>query len=937
MDTEKNLEVYEANIALMMNRGDFNERTKQIQFCNLMRDLIVEVIKKPFNKNTITGLIQVGKFYSSDECIHKYVQLFEIEDPEYFIKNMTSIEINFRGLTGAGKRAVSVDEVGRSNLEKVRSFLISVSEAKSYEEAKEAVKKFTDLNIPVVKHGIFSTWLIYLQPYFCPILNNMGSSLYESLGWDGESYLSFMEFAHNKLSECVEGRNLLYIDASSWPHLLPGLLPHVLIWGKTSFQLETGIANFNKTFASVESKLWSECESWIFGATSCLVAPVDFCGYQNLSWDKYREHYLKDSIAIPSKKLVQKKNFNLTEITSGEVFAVWNNWMLNQGLKIEGRRLFGSEIEVSNRTSVEKLPLLAYRSLSMSNLSPMANQLIQTLFEMGAIATNWEEVFEEEFIPLDMLLSKWKSTNNNFQDLLGALEELRIAGLLGMTDENEKKLSPQKLQQVTESQFFNQNVYFEKGFSDLFELNALHPLISNFQPVLTGVKSMAVTTKTDFKLNTIFCGPPGTGKTYHSIFRALDILGVIVPGGRGSDEFRAAAIKAFEDQIKKGNILFLTFNQAYSYEEFIEGIRPILNKDQLSYKLEDGALKKFLFGGSQIKDLFSAGDVLKATRSKFVVDKVDNGNIKLRKFELSGEDSRGNIYIPLEALQELWQYMKNKNVTAEVLMSRDYLGNIKQDLETDNFVLGYTAEFTACLNHLKSKELDIRDNTKAKVLVIDEINRGNVSQIFGELITLLEEDKREGKGVTIKLPYSKESFILPPNLYVLGTMNTADKSIAPLDFALRRRFHFESYWPDSRLVSDKWKVEGITREQARVSFESLNEKIEMLRGRDYTIGHSYFLKTHSPEDLYRTIFEQIIPLLNEYFYQDWKSLGFILGKGFVRQHPGMKKFKGVSNLLDECWVINDFVEYGNINMSAFLKAFSDLGKMEDSDDSQETA
>jgi hypothetical protein len=440
-----------------------------------------------------------------------------------------------------------------------------------------------------------------------------------------------------------------------------------------------------------------------------------------------------------------------------------------------------------------------------------------------------------------------------------------------------------------------------------------------------------------FPLNQIFCGPPGTGKTYNSIFRALEILNITISGKKGTDEHRAEAIKEFESQIKKGNILFLTFNQSYSYEEFIEGIRPVLNKDQLTYKLENGILKKFVQDDSKIEYLFSVGEILKATRAKYIVERVDNGNIKLRKYDEAGSDSRGNIYIPIEALEELWNFLNTKKITPDVLMSRDYLQSIKQDLETDNFILSYTSEFTACLNHLMLKRDLSAHEKSAKVLLIDEINRGNVSQIFGELITLLEEDKRDGKGVPVSLPYSKHSFILPANLYILGTMNTADKSIAPLDFALRRRFNFESFWPNPSLVAEKWNVDGVSKEQAQSVFESLNHKIEMLKGKDYTVGHSYFLKLNSSHDLYKTMFEQVIPLLNEYFYHDWNSLKFVLGSSFITKHPAMKKFRNITNLVDECWLISDFVEGSEINIDKFLKAFIEIAKTQANENDTEEA
>lgn len=426
-------------------------------------------------------------------------------------------------------------------------------------------------------------------------------------------------------------------------------------------------------------------------------------------------------------------------------------------------------------------------------------------------------------------------------------------------------------------------------------------------------------------LNQILYGPPGTGKTYRVIREAA----AIIAGQPILNDQDAKA--AYDRACAKYLVRLATFHQSFSYEDFIEGIRPVMDEGgEAKFQVRDGIFKeiatdalfacleripKASMGAPTLNEFEQKWQLMETSldtenemkikalgTGQWTIELSDRGNLK-------GTKGTSSSHTSPQVLQKLFVEYHDKNEIDTADVKRVTMAsNSNFSAAVFNHLKGLTVQETSP-NKVAKEELAIGADQRIRavatyleagsasgwrlredknyppyVLIIDEINRGNISRIFGELITLIEDDKREGRenALRVTLPSSREPFTVPPNLFLLGTMNTADKSLALLDVALRRRFEFRELAPD-------FSVCGMPPEMLSV-LERLNKRIELRKDRDHRIGHAFFMNVRDADSFNRAFAHKVVPLLQEYFFNDIDGARFVLGEigregepGFLRQ------------------------------------------------------
>lgn len=383
----------------------------------------------------------------------------------------------------------------------------------------------------------------------------------------------------------------------------------------------------------------------------------------------------------------------------------------------------------------------------------------------------------------------------------------------------------------------------------------------------------------EIPLNQILYGPPGTGKTFNTVTAAMKIVAPksLLEYDERDPQSRQALQTAFQHYLHSGQIVFCTFHQSFSYEDFVEGLRATSEQGQLHYAVEPGLFKQLCerarLGTTAAEDPFDKAIEVLAELCSDPEARPILSTRRGKKFEVEYEGNKTFRVFPKESTVHDAYYVANIELVRKL-----YQGHDKKGMYNPSYVEGmlkYLKEQCGLPTYQQAES--VAQERRNFVIIIDEINRGNVSRILGELITLIEPGKRAGNAeeLSVVLPYSKERFKIPSNVYIIGTMNTADRSLVGLDIALRRRFAFTEMAPNPDRLSDL----NIGTLNIGKLLRVINQRIEVLLDREHCIGHAYFLGLNEQSDLadLAYIFDhQIIPLLQEYFFEDWERISWVL-------------------------------------------------------------
>ncbi len=378
-------------------------------------------------------------------------------------------------------------------------------------------------------------------------------------------------------------------------------------------------------------------------------------------------------------------------------------------------------------------------------------------------------------------------------------------------------------------------------------------------------------------LNQILYGPPGTGKTYNTVLEAAKII-------TGNEAIGyAEALKVFNDNLGQ-QIEFITFHQNYSYEDFIQGLRPDTeNGSALTFEKKDGVFKRI--ADRAMKNLEASQNPASAKKDfdlvfSELIQPLNEGDVT----EIEIKMKKSSFFIT--AVGEKSIDFRKSIGDSEHTLSINTLRKMYDKGVNDIILGGLQPYYNPILELLleKGKSTVTAVARQNYVIIIDEINRANISRVFGELITLIEEDKRSHGAIPMRVTLpSGDPFIVPSNLYIIGTMNTADKSIALLDIALRRRFEFVPKYPNVALVKEEYKL----------LFEKMNAAIKEKKNHDFTVGHAYFMEDRMT--LNQIINHKVIPLLLEYFMNSEEQVIEIMAQAGVVVGGWPLQMKGIND------------------------------------------
>jgi hypothetical protein len=905
----------------------YKERKEQFAMTPIFRDIITEALRnEPFTNQHLTDLIQILKYNSTDANFdNKLAALVKDEGRRKEISD-ANYEVYKPGYTNAGKQAVN--NLDKIQLRTVKKFLTSSFAIKSLQEAVLLCREFEAKKIPQVTRGVYSPWLYYINPQIFPIINNTHKNFKKWMGLMDDYPSSIEEYCTlNKLtgeSELGELDNFAY---------------HFTKDGKLSYRKYLYLDG-NRIFKISHGKF--------------------------LKQKSFRDEGILD--------ILRKNNW----------IALHHGTGRNQGNE------FRNDLKIGDYVYV------CYGGESVLCIGRVTSDIKQFDTEMVKKLQDKYWIYREIqplYFPVVSDIRDLKSFKS--QTMPSGYSTFKEVGANDLDLTNEKLFIPK----------FNLEV-----FPDAKPEHKDNSTSNNNNKI----RSMS--------LNTILFGPPGTGKTFHSISHAVAVIENVdvkeIIRQREANEKNSAGLTVkdrYNSYINKGFIKFCTFHQSMAYEDFIEGIKPVIDvppgiteqsmvdryaadSGELRYEIRDGIFKKlcktayqnyfggdnFWNGASEIDPTAPLGgnpqpllptppvvnlpgavttvdldlaykaflDHLEA-EFKRVNEQQQTGEYRLpakyggiciadiRKLKnvyavigARGPEEQTSTFenIQLLFIKELYRHynVEQKMGAPRADFVRYTLAQRAKNDDTDlmapiqlvlkevasmvgrdqayfsrpnvgyglyryyaDFVAGFLTKEDSGVGGIADKRKDsgtmppiFESPTKQKsdknsiqpyVLIIDEINRGNVSQIFGELITLIEEDKRLDKpeAIIAELPYSLSKFGVPSNVYIIGTMNTADRSVEALDTALRRRFTFVPMMPEESKLTVRPDGIDLAKMLAK-----LNERLRILKDNDHTIGHAWLMGVNDLKGLREVFGEKILPLLQEYFYNNYEKLGLVLGDQF---------------------------------------------------------
>lgn len=858
--TNEAIEKFKELFAEYKTSQAYINRQQQKAITPVFKNIIWETLKnEKLTNQHLTGLIQMFGWRCKPANFRKYMEIC-VQDVQHREDLMQQWETTGeRGFTNIGKTAIT--NLPPQQLNRIKEFLQQAFSTETISMAENLCKGFEGHYIPQVTLGIFSPWLFYINPNLFPLVNNSHKNFknYFKLSNTYSDNLS----EYHVLNDSVGEKDLAAIDFMAHLFTVDGKLnfrKYLHLHGKRIFKISHGI--FSKDFKN--SGVWEQLEEnkWV-------------CMHHD------------------------------TGKKQGLLFA--NDLSIGDFVYL----CYGGE-EVGMIGEI------------ISDAKPLPDEMKQAINRPGE-PWLYREV-KELFQPKNQWLDK-------------AMKQLRYAYMPSAN--------------WTFAQIPNEDIDWvnQKLFIPYYNVQ----LVSDEEPnqdeeeTPTTIKESSIMDPQ----NMILYGPPGTGKTYASITHAVAIIEETDFETINADERDEVRLR-FDKYVAEGQIVFTTFHQSLGYEDFIEGIKPIppgeALTENLQYKVKDGIFKTLAFNAAfslaqelekPVDGYLKSFDLIYDAYISSISERLDTGkpvNLASKndsKLIVESISEYGNLLV--KHRQDTRAYTVSKKRLAKLDAAFPNLDEVNNIYNAFGSVIGGSnaSAYWAVLSDIREQDpvkieapldaydydamkamvqsIPVRDFEKANgkpfVLIIDEINRGNIAQIFGELITLIEKDKRMGcsEGLRISLPYSEDDFGVPHNLHIIGTMNTADRSVEALDTALRRRFSFKHLAPLPTLLETT--EEGVDLE---LMLTAINERLTILKDSDHTIGHAWLMENGVEKDvewLKRVFKDKILPLLQEYFYGDYEKIGMVLGEPFfeeikqvnAKMFAPFKKGNNQANHYNQAW------------------------------------